>query len=51
MTDQEAEFIWNNLMVMFGDRVPHPEREPRRFRYYINIYKHLVKLHGEQHGI
>ena len=51
MTDQEAEFIWNNLVTLFGDRLPNPDHEPRRFGYYVNIYKHLIKLHGGQHGI
>ena len=46
MTDQEAEHIFDNLYRLFGDRVPNPEREPLRFRYYVSLYKHLVKVHG-----
>lgn len=46
VSDAELEFHWNNLIKLFGDRLPNPDHEPRRFRYYISLYKHLVKLHG-----
>lgn len=48
MTEQEAELIYNDLVNLFGDRLPNFEREPRRFAYYIKIYKHLVKLYQEK---
>jgi hypothetical protein len=50
MTEQQAEQIHEDLIQLFGDRLPNYEREPRRFGYYIQIYKHLLRLHGEQHG-
>ena len=49
MTEQQAEQIHEDLIQLFGDRLPNYEREPRRFAYYIKIYKHLVKLLGNQH--
>ena len=48
MTEQDAELIYNDLVRLFGDRLPNFEREPRRFAYYIKIYKHLVKLYQEK---
>ena len=50
MTEQQAEQIHEDLIQLFGDRLPNYEREPRRFGYCIQIYKHLLRLHGEQHG-
>jgi hypothetical protein len=49
MTEHEAEIIYNDLVRLFGDRLPNYEREPRRFAYCVKIYKHLVKLLGNQH--
>ena len=49
MTEHEAELIYNDLVQLFGDRLPNYEREPRRFAYYVKIYKHLIKLFGNQH--
>ena len=45
MTEADLEFIWNNMVLLFGSRMPNPEREPRRFAYYVRLYKHLVKIH------
>lgn len=51
MTEYQAELIYNDLVQLFGNRLPNFEREPRRFAYYVKIYKHLIKLHQEnQHG-
>lgn len=51
MTEQQAELIYNDLVQLFGSRLPNFEREPRRFAYYVKIYKHLIKLYQEnQHG-
>lgn len=50
MTEQQAEQIHEDLIRLFGDRLPNHEREPRRFAYCIKLYKHLLRLHGEQHG-
>lgn len=44
MTDADLEHIYNNMVLMFGDRMPNPEREPRRFTYYVKLYKHLVDV-------
>ena len=49
MTEHEAEIIYNDLVRLFGDRLPNYEREPRRFVYCVKIYKHLIKLLGNQH--
>lgn len=49
VSEAELEHHWNNMINLFGS-LPNPEREPRRFDYYVRVYKHLLKLYGEQHG-
>lgn len=46
MSDQELEYHLDNLYAMFGDRLPSPEHNPACFRYYVRLYKHLIKLNG-----
>ena len=37
MTDQQVkEFI-----EYWGDKLPHPVHEPIKFKYYMNLYKHI----------
>lgn len=35
------EEIWSKLYEFYGDRLANPEREPRRFKYQIKIFKHI----------
>ena len=42
MTDDEAEQIYDMMSRVFGTSLPHPEREPIRFRFYCKLYKYLV---------
>lgn len=37
------EEIWNELVNLFGDRLAHPDHEPKRFAYQVKIYKHINK--------
>jgi hypothetical protein len=41
MTEME-EFL-----EYFGDDVPHPEHEPRRFAYYVKLFRYHKKLKNE----
>ena len=40
MTDQEAEDVYAEIEKLFG-WIPHPERQPRQFLYYVRLYKYL----------
>jgi len=40
MTDQEAELLYEKILNYFG-YLPHFEREPKRFAYYVRLYKYL----------
>ncbi len=47
MSDEEIEFHWNNMVSAFGSNLPNPDHEPRRFAYYVKLYKYLLIKHGE----
>lgn len=40
MTDQETELYYEKMLDYFG-YLPNFEREPRRFAYYVRLYKYL----------
>jgi hypothetical protein len=40
MTESEAELYYEKMLNYFGS-LPHFEREPRRFAYYVRLYKYL----------
>ena len=40
MTENEAESYYERLLNYFG-YLPNFEREPRRFAYYVRLYKYL----------
>ena len=35
------EEIWSKLYEFYGERLAHPEREPKLFMYQIKIFKHI----------
>jgi hypothetical protein len=39
ISDQDLEKLIADMKQMFGD-LPHPEHEPKRFAYYIKLYKY-----------
>jgi hypothetical protein len=43
MTDEQLEQIGNDLVAMFGDKLPDPEHEPIRFKYYINLLFYMKR--------
>ena len=42
MTDQEVEQYYGKMLDFFG-YLPHFEKEPKRFLYYVRLYKYLNK--------
>jgi len=40
MTENEAELYYERMLNYFGT-LPHFEREPKRFAYYVRLYKYL----------
>ena len=41
MTDQEAELIYDEMTKIFG-WIPHPERQPKQFLYYVRLYNYSM---------
>ena len=41
MTDEEIEKAYNEMVEMWGDKLPNPEHHPIQFNYYVRMYKFL----------
>jgi len=39
LTDEEANRILNQMIEVFGDRLPDPEHYPLEFGYYVKLYR------------
>jgi len=39
MTDQEILYHLNRMIEIYGDDLPNPEQEPKRFAYYVKLYR------------
>jgi hypothetical protein len=39
MTDDEVLKMYNEMLEYFGT-LPNPEQEPRRFAYYVKLYRY-----------
>lgn len=37
--DKDVEKVYNEMLAMFGDKLPNIDHEPIRFRYYYKLYK------------
>lgn len=35
------EELWRRLYEFYGERLAHPEHEPKRFAWQIKIFKHI----------
>jgi hypothetical protein len=44
MTDEDYNQIREELIKMFGDRLPNPEHEPIQFHYYLKMYNFQRQL-------
>jgi hypothetical protein len=40
MSEADAELYYEKMLEYFGS-LPHFEREPKRFLYYVRLYKYL----------
>lgn len=40
MSDEEVVRIYNDMLVIYGDKLPNPEHEPMVFSYYVKLYKY-----------
>ena len=40
MSDEEALAIYEDMKRIYGEKLPNPDHEPIRFRYYYTLYKH-----------
>lgn len=49
MTDEQILEKYNELVEMFGDKLPNPEQYPRCFGYYVKMYNYRKCLEkGEE---
>jgi hypothetical protein len=39
MTDEQVLEHYNRMVEYFGD-LPNPEHEPKRFMYYVKLYRY-----------
>ena len=45
MTDEELKQVLEEMRTMLGD-LPNPEHEPKRFTYYVKLYKFYKNRNG-----
>ena len=44
INDDQANQLYDVMYQIFGNNLPHPITEPKRFAYYVKLYKHLVRI-------
>ena len=44
MTDQEIQKAYEEMVEMWGDKLPNYEHEPLRFAFYVRMYKYLKNI-------
>jgi hypothetical protein len=44
MTDQEIQSAYEDMIGMWGDKLPNYEHEPIRFAFYVRMYKYLKNI-------
>ena len=44
MTDQEIQTAYEDMVEMWGDKLPNFEHEPIRFAYYVRLYKYIKNI-------
>lgn len=44
INDDQANQLYDVMYQIFGNNLPHPITEPKRFEYYVKLYKHLVRI-------
>lgn len=48
MTDEEVLKLYDEMVEMYGDKLPNPEHEPRQFQYYIKLFLYDRKVRDER---
>jgi len=43
MTNEEALKLYERMLEVYGEHLPHPVHEPIRFAYYVRIFKRYHK--------
>lgn len=46
MTDEEVLELYQEMEEHFGS-LPNPEQEPRRFAYYVKLFKYYRERNGQ----
>lgn len=41
MTDEEVDKIVDDMIKVFGDKLPNPDAFPQSFEYYCKLYKYF----------
>ena len=41
MTNEELEKFAKELVEHYGDKLPNPDHEPKRFEYYVKLFIHV----------
>ena len=44
MTNEEIEAAYNEMVKMWGDKLPNPEQEPIRCAYYVKLFKYIKQI-------
>jgi hypothetical protein len=40
MTDEEVLKHYERMAEIFGDKIPHPDHEPKQFAYFVKLYRY-----------
>lgn len=43
MTDSEVLKMYEEMVKMFGDKLPDPDHYPKTFAYFVTLYKYCKK--------
>lgn len=43
MTDTEIKQAYEEMLTMFGDKLPNPDHCPKLFAYYVKLFKYYRK--------
>ena len=41
MTNEELKKFAKELVEHYGDKLPNPDHEPKRFEYYVKLFMHV----------
>lgn len=46
MNDTEVLDLYNEMVTLYGDRLPDPEHEPRQFHYFVKLFLYYRRQDG-----